>query len=150
MRCLVRRVSDAQVRVDGHKVGEIKGGLLLFLGVAQADEEADLRWLLKKVLGIRLFPDEEGRMNKPLGDEDGILVISQFTLFGKLRKGFRPSFNRAAEPGKARSLYEQFVDGLKKECKGPVSSGEFGGDMQIDAVDEGPVTIWLDSAQKDY
>ena len=102
-----------------HKVGEIKRGLLLFLGVAQADEEADLRWLLKKVLGIRLFPDEEGRMNEPLGDEDGILVISQFTLFGSLRKGFRPSFNRAAEPGKARSLYEQF-DGLKKECKGPV------------------------------
>ena len=150
MRCLVRRVSSATVRVGNEEVGEIGEGLLVYLGVEGGDQSGDVCWLVNKLLGLRLFSDSKGKMNESLSDDAGILLISQFTLLGSLKKGYRPSFNRAAEPAEARRLYEEFLGKLKLEFEGTVSQGAFGKHMEIEAVDDGPVSIWLDSRQKGY
>ncbi len=150
MRCLVRRVSSATVRVGNEEIGEIGEGLLVYLGVEEGDQSGDVCWLVNKLLGLRLFSDSKGKMNESLSDDGGILLISQFTLLGSLKKGYRPSFNRAAEPAEARRLYEEFLGKLKLEFEGTVSQGAFGEHMQIEAVDDGPVSIWLDSRQKGY
>jgi D-tyrosyl-tRNA(Tyr) deacylase len=150
MRCLVRRVSSATVRVGIEEVGRIGKGLLVYLGIEGGDQAGDLCWLVNKLIGLRLFSDSTGRMNEPLPDDGGILLISQFTLLGSLRKGYRPSFNRAAEPAEARRLYEDFLAKLRVEFSGTVAQGAFGEHMQIEAMDDGPVSIWLDSRQKAY
>jgi D-tyrosyl-tRNA(Tyr) deacylase len=150
MRCLVRRVSSATVRVGIEEVGRIGKGLLVYLGIEGGDQAGDLCWLVNKLIGLRLFSDSTGRMNEPLPDDGGILLISQFTLLGSLKKGYRPSFNRAAEPAEARRLYEDFLAKLRVEFSGTVAQGAFGEHMQIEAMDDGPVSIWLDSRQKAY
>ena len=150
MRCLVRRVSSATVRVGNKEIGAIGKGLLAYLGVEGGDQAEDVCWLVNKLLGLRLFSDSTGKMNESLPDDGGILLVSQFTLLGSLKKGYRPSFNRAAEPDEAKRLYEEFLAKLRLKFSGTVAQGAFGQHMQIEAMDDGPVSIWLDSRQKGY
>lgn len=150
MRALVRRVSRASVKVEGQVVGKINQGLLVYLGVHHDDEHEDLDWLSQKILGLRIFEDDYGKMNLSILPEQGILLISQFTLFGNLKKGYRPSFNRAAEPKKGEELFNQFYTKLGTLFQGNLASGVFGADMKIEAIDDGPVTIWLDSQERNY
>ena len=150
MRALVRRVSQASVKVEGQVVGQIDQGLLIYLGIHQDDELTDLDWLIQKILGLRIFEDEDGKMNLSILPEQGILLISQFTLFGNLKKGYRPSFNRAANPKKGKEFFDLFQSKLGGLFKGNLASGVFGADMKIVAIDEGPVTIWIDSQERNY
>lgn len=154
MRAVLQRVSEAAVHVDGATVGRIhcpQGGLLLFLGCAPDDAAADVEWLVSKVAKLRIFDDAQGRMNQSLLEVAGeVLVVSQFTLYGSLRKGNRPSFNRAADPGPAEWLYRQFVDRLAQELGRPVPTGRFGAQMQVDAKNDGPVTLVLDTRLRDF
>jgi D-aminoacyl-tRNA deacylase len=143
-------VSRASVCVDQQVIGEIGNGLLVYLGIERGDQADDMCWVLKKLLGIRVFDDPEGKMNESLTCDEGIMLISQFTLFGNLKKGFRPSFNRAAEPLDARRLFEEFLNRLQSEFTGTVAVGAFGEHMDIEAVDDGPVSLWLDSRQRGY
>lgn len=150
MRAVLRRVTRAQVKVGNYVKGQIDSGILLYLGVHNLDTIEDLDWMVQKILGIRIFEDENGKMNLPIATNQGILVISQFTLFGNLKKGYRPSFHRAAEPVKAKELYGEFLKNLEKYFDGMVQSGEFGKEMTITATDQGPVTMVLDSSLKDF
>lgn len=151
MRAVLQRVKQAEVSVDGSVCGSIGNGLLLFLGVGAGDTGADLDWLVGKVSAVRIFEDEAGKMNRSVIEAGGgVLVISQFTLFGTLKKGTRPSFNRAGEPAAAKALYEQFIARLAAEIGHPVPSGIFGAYMNIDAAHDGPVTLVLDSRQRDF
>jgi D-aminoacyl-tRNA deacylase len=136
--------------VDKQVIGEIGNGLLVYLGIETGDQVDDMSWILKKLLGLRIFDDPEGKMNESLTYDDGIMLISQFTLFGNLKKGFRPSFNRAAEPLDARRLFEEFLNRIQSEFTGTVAVGAFGEHMDIEAVDDGPVSLWLDSRQRGY
>ncbi len=136
--------------VEASVVGQISTGLLIYLGIQQTDSTEDLNWITKKILGIRIFENETGKMNSSISEKEGILVVSQFTLFGNLKKGFRPSFHRAAPPQDAERIYEDFLRKLKHQHLGPVQSGIFGTDMSVLALDDGPVTIWLDSRNKNY
>ena len=150
MRALVRRVVGADVKVEGTVIGAIGPGLVVYLGVEEDDEGADLLWLVKKILGLRIFDDAEGLMNRPLPADHGILIISQFTLFGNVKKGSRPSFNRAAKPEKGEIFYLRCIDLIKANFTGKLEKGRFGADMKISSVDDGPVTIWLDSRNRNY
>ena len=151
MRAVLQRVDKAQVKTVAGTCGTIARGLLVFVGVDAADEAADADWLAAKIPLIRCFEDENGRMNRSLRDINGeVLVISQFTLFGNLRKGTRPSFNHAAEPEKAQALYEYFIQRLESQLGRPVPTGAFGEHMDIEAHNNGPVTLILDTRQKDY
>ncbi len=144
MRVLLQRVSRAEVRVDGEVVGRVGRGHLLLVGFTDGDDEDALRWMADKVLGLRVFPDEEGRMNLSLEDVGGeLLVVSQFTLYGDTRKGRRPSFVDAADPDLAVPLYERFVD-LLRERGVPVETGVFGAMMDVELVNDGPVTLMLE------
>ncbi len=146
MRVVVQRVSSARVEVDGRVVGCVGSGLLLFVGIEASDEEADLAWLSAKIPRLRIFPDEAGVMNRSLMDVVGdILVVSQFTLFASVKKGNRPSWGRAARPEKSRPLFERFVSQLESELGRKVATGVFGADMQVYLVNDGPVTITIDS-----
>ncbi len=145
MRAVVQRVSRARVSVDGVVTGEIGPGLLVLLGVAQRDAEADADYLADKVAGLRVFHDDEGKMNRAVGEVGGaVLVVSQFTLFGDVRRGKRPSFDAAARPEHARSLYEYFV-GKIRDAGLRCATGRFQEMMQVELVNDGPVTILLDS-----
>ena len=147
MRAVVQRVSRATVSVEGSAQGQIGGGLLVLLGVAAGDTAADVAYLADKVVGLRVFPDEDGRMNRSLLDTGGeLLVISQFTLYGDCRRGKRPSFDRAAEPEAARSLYEQFLQTARGRGV-RVEAGVFQAHMSVELVNDGPVTILLDSSK---
>jgi len=147
MRAVVQRVSRARVTVDGAEVGAIGPGLLVYLGVANDDGPTDVQYIATKVRELRIFEDEAGKMNLALGDAGGdVLVVSQFTLYGDCRKGRRPSFDAAAPPGLARALYEDVVRALG-EAGVRVATGSFQADMQVDAVNDGPVTVLLDSAR---
>jgi D-tyrosyl-tRNA(Tyr) deacylase len=150
VRALVRRVSRACVKVEEQVVGQINQGLLIYLGIHQDDELTDLDWLIQKILGLRIYEDEDGKMNLSILPEQGILLISQFTLFGNLKKGYRPSFNRAANPKKGKEFFDLFQSKLGGLFKGNLASGVFGADMKIEAIDEGPVTIWIDSQERNY
>ena len=144
MRIVLQRVSRARVAVAGRATGEIERGLLLLVGFAEADGEEDLRWMADKVAGLRIFPDEEDRMNRSVGDVGGaLLVVSQFTLYGDARRGRRPSFVDAAPPPVAVPLYERFV-ALLRETGLRVETGEFGATMQVELVNDGPVTLILE------
>lgn len=145
MRGVVQRVKCAQVSVDNNIIGKINHGILLFLGVEDTDDEKDLEYMCDKVPNLRIFEDEDGKMNKSLTDVQGsLLVISQFTLLGDARKGRRPSFTQAAVPSKAIPMYESFISKMK-EKNIITESGEFGADMQVELINDGPVTILLDS-----
>ncbi len=149
MRAIIQRVNRASVQVDGKTSGAIEHGLLIMLGVMQDDSAEDLQWLCGKIPKIRCFEDDEGRMNRSLLEADGgILLISQFTLFGNLKKGSRPSFNRAAAAELAQQLYEQAGAELERELGKPVARGVFAAHMDIQAQLNGPVTLILDSREK--
>lgn len=149
MRALLQRVSQAQVDVDGATVGQIDTGLLVLLGIAPDDGPDDIEWLLRKILNLRIFHDEAGKMNLSLTDTaGGILVVSQFTLHADTRKGNRPSFTAAAAPEQAEELFEEFMAQLYLEHGGAIESGEFGANMQVSLTNDGPVTIWLDSKDR--
>jgi D-aminoacyl-tRNA deacylase len=144
VRVLVQRVSRAEVRVDGRVTGRIGRGYLLLVGLTHADDDAALEWMAEKVLGLRLFADADGKMNLPLADVGGaLLVVSQFTLYGDARKGKRPSFVDAARPEHAVPLYERFVSALRARGA-TVETGEFGAMMDVELVNDGPVTLWLE------
>ncbi len=151
MRAVVQRVSSARVTVDRHTVGEIpQGGLLIFLGVGPRDTAADGEWLAQKIARLRIFADAEGQMNRSVVDVNGgLLVVSQFTLFASTRKGTRPSFNDAAPPELGRKLYETFLTQLSIAAARPIASGQFGAHMEVSLVNDGPVTLWLDTERKD-
>jgi D-tyrosyl-tRNA(Tyr) deacylase len=145
MRLLIQRVSEAAVTVDGRAAGSIRTGLLVFLGVARSDTNADADYLAGKLLGLRVFPDEAGKMNRSVSEAGGaLLIVSQFTLYGDCRKGRRPSFDQAAPPGLAHSLYEYFVQAAKSGPV-PVETGVFQATMEVKLVNQGPVTIVIDS-----
>ena len=147
MRAVVQRVSRAKVTVNGWTSGEIGHGLLVLLGVGHEDTEADANYLAEKIAGLRIFEDAEGKMNRSVGDVGGsVLVVSQFTLYGDVRRGKRPSFDAAAPPEQARRLYEFFVQRVQAaglRCE----TGRFQEMMQVELVNEGPVTILLDSGK---
>lgn len=146
MRAVIQRVSEASVTVEGTVTGAIGRGVLILLGVEQADEPADGAWLVRKIARMRLFDDEAGFMNLSLLDVGGAaLVVSQFTLHARTRKGTRPSFDRAAKREQAQPLYEQFCAELGTELSRPVSTGVFGAMMRVSLVNDGPVTVLLDS-----
>jgi len=145
MRAVLQRVTRASVRVEGRTVGEIGPGLVVLLGVARDDAEADARYLVEKVLNLRIFDDAEGRMNVSLLESGGaLLVVSQFTLYGDVRRGRRPSWVEAAPPEMAESLYELFVAGARRSGA-RVETGSFRSMMEVELVNDGPVTILLDS-----
>jgi len=152
MRAVVQRVHRASVRVGGGEVGAIGRGLLVFLGVHKADTEADLTWLAQKVVAVRLFEDEAGKMNMPVTGlaDAGVLLISQFTLFGNLRKGTRPSFNNAGPPDMAREMYLRFRERIAELLGKDVPTGRFAQEMVIDTVNAGPVTLIIDSHDKGF
>lgn len=151
MRIVIQRVTRAVVRVDGAVTGEISKGLLLLLGVEPADTAEDADRLAEKLVKLRVFEDAEGRMNLALPEVGGdALVVSQFTLYGSLAKGNRPSFNRAAPPAHATPLYERFVARLAALLGKPVPTGVFGADMKVELVNDGPVTLILDTRRTDF
>lgn len=148
MRIVAQRVSSASVLVQGNTVGRISVGLLVFLGISREDSTEDADYLLDKLLWLRIFPDEERKMNRNIQDAEGsLLVISQFTLYGDCRKGRRPSFDRAATPDGARELYNYFVEAARRSPV-PVQTGEFQAMMEVHLVNDGPVTILIDSAER--
>ena len=148
MRFVVQRVSRAAVRVDGRVVGEIGTGLLVLAGFAPTDSDVQLDWMAEKLLGLRIFEDEQEKMNRSLDEvRGGVLVVSQFTLYGDAHKGRRPSFIGAAPPPLARQLYEGFVTRLRDRAAPagiPVATGEFGAMMEVELVNDGPVTLLLE------
>ena len=147
MRAVLTRVRSASVTIDGQMVGKIGQGFLILLGVGPEDTEETCRYLAEKALGLRVFEDEEGKMNRSLSDVGGqVLVVSQFTLYGNCRKGRRPSFTEAADPETGNRLYEQFLTECEK-LGFPPQHGQFGADMQVESVNDGPVTLILDTDQ---
>lgn len=150
MRAVIQRVTEASCRVDGNITGEITTGLLVLLGIEDADHQEDIDWLAAKLINLRIFGDEQGLMNRSLADTDGnILLISQFTLFAATKKGNRPGFTRAARPEKAIPLYEAMIKQLSLLLNKPVQTGIFGADMKISLLNDGPVTIIIDTKNKE-
>ncbi len=147
MRACIQRVSEARVVVEGQTTGEIAAGLLVLLGVCDSDTDDDLHWLVNKIANLRIFADDQGKMNRSLIEVDGaMLVVSQFTLYGDCRKGRRPSFIAAAAPEKAERVYEQFVEQVRQQGI-VVETGRFRADMKVSLTNDGPVTLWLDSVE---
>lgn len=145
MRAVVQRTRQARVLIDQQVAGEIGVGLLVLLGVTQADTVEQARWLADKVVGLRIFNDAEGKMNRGVAEVGGgVLIVSQFTLYGDCRKGRRPSFIDAAPPEIAIPLYEEFINAVKAQGV-PVATGRFGADMQVELINDGPVTLIVDS-----
>jgi len=146
MRAVIQRVSEASCKVEGNITGQIGIGFMVLLGVEDADTDEDLQWLAQKITGLRVFGDENGLMNKALADIGGdILLISQFTLFAQTKKGNRPSFIRAAKPDKAIPMYEQMIKTLETITGKKIATGIFGADMKVSLVNDGPVTITIDT-----
>lgn len=147
MISVIQRVSEASVTIDGKVKSNIGKGLLILLGVEDADNEEDIEWLSRKIVNMRIFSDEEGKMNNSLLDVQGeLLVVSQFTLHASTKKGNRPSYIKAARPEHAIPMYEKFVETIGTFC--PVKTGEFGADMKVSLVNDGPVTIIVDTKNK--
>ncbi|MEZ4917986.1 MAG: D-aminoacyl-tRNA deacylase [Saprospiraceae bacterium] len=150
MRVLIQRASEGSVTINQDAVRKIGKGLVVLLGIEEADTEEDIDWLVRKIAALRIFSDEEGRMNRSIQDESGeILVVSQFTLHASTKKGNRPSFIKAARPEQAIPLYETFILHLKAASGCTVQTGEFGADMQVALINDGPVTIWIDSKARE-
>ncbi len=147
MRAVIQRVSKASVTVDSKITGEIGPGLLVLLGIHKDDREQEIKWMVEKVINLRIFEDENGKMNRSLVDSNGaMLVVSQFTLYGDCRKGRRPGYSSAAPPEKAKSLYQQFIDSVQQKDIF-VASGRFQAHMDVELVNDGPVTLLLDSSK---
>lgn len=145
MKAVIQRVRDARVTVDGETVGSIEAGLLIYLGVAKGDEKKQAAWLAEKIVKLRVFHDEAGKMNRAVNEVEGqIMVISQFTLMGNLRKGNRPSWDDAAEPEHAENLYEYFLEEMRERVPS-VASGTFGAHMDVRYTNDGPVTFILEA-----
>jgi D-tyrosyl-tRNA(Tyr) deacylase len=150
MRALVQRVSSAEVHIDGESAARIGVGLLVLLGIEEADEEEDIEWLAGKLARLRIFADAGGKMNASVMEVGGeALVVSQFTLHASTKKGNRPSFIRAARPEVAIPLYEKFLARLESEIGRPVGRGVFGADMKVSLTNDGPVTIWMDTKARE-
>jgi D-tyrosyl-tRNA(Tyr) deacylase len=148
MRALLQRVSSASVNVDGQVTGEIERGLLVLLGIHKNDTPADGEWLAKKILQARIFEDDAGKMNRSITDiAGGLLIVSQFTLYGDLSKGTRPSFSDSMPGEQARLFYADWVAKLRQTCSLKIEEGRFAATMQVNLVNEGPVTILIDSAR---
>ncbi len=150
MRLLIQRVVESTVTVDGKKVSSIKKGLLVFVGIETNDESEDIDWLVKKLTQLRIFNDNNNIMNLNISEIDGdIMLISQFTLHAKTKKGNRPSYVRAAKPEHAKKLYDEFIEKLEKKLQKKVETGIFGAMMKVSLINDGPVTIFIDSKQKE-
>ena len=150
MRAVIQRVTSASVTIDKKIVGTIENGMLVLVGCENADTQEDIDWLSKKIANLRIFDDENGVMNKSILDANGdILVVSQFTLWASYKKGNRPSYIRAGSPHITRPLYEQFCTTLSSVIGKPVKTGEFGAEMQIALINDGPVTICMDTKNKE-
>ena len=150
MRAVIQRVSSASVKVDDKITGEIKQGLLVLVGIEDSDGQEDLEWLSGKIINLRIFNDEEGVMNKSVKDiEGGVLVVSQFTLHAATKKGNRPSYIRASKPEIAVPLYEQFKQQLATDVGKEIQAGIFGADMKVELLNDGPVTIIIDTKNKE-
>ena len=150
MRAVIQRVSQSRVKVNGSTLGQTSLGLLILLGIEEIDNRTDVEWLAKKVIGLRIFSDEHGKMNLNIEAAGGeLLVISQFTLHASTKKGTRPSFIKAARPEQAIPLYEAFIEECEKLIGKSVEKGKFGADMQVELINDGPVTITIDSQNKE-
>jgi D-tyrosyl-tRNA(Tyr) deacylase len=150
MKAVIQRVSEASVTIEGEKVSEIQNGLLILLGVETADTTTDIEWLSKKIANLRIFNDDNDTMNKSLIDTNGdAIVVSQFTLQASTKKGNRPSYIKAAKPELAIPLYEQFITEFELQINKQVGTGEFGADMKVTLVNDGPVTIIIDSKKRE-
>ena len=150
MRAVIQRVSHASVTIDGRCKSSIKNGLLILVGIEDADGKEDIEWLTKKIINLRVFNDENGVMNKSVLDINGdILIISQFTLHASTKKGNRPSYIKAAKPETAIPLYEEFCNTVSTELGKEVGTGEFGADMKVELLNDGPVTICIDTKTKE-
>jgi D-aminoacyl-tRNA deacylase len=150
MRALLQRVSSASVSVDGKIIASIPHGLLILLGIEEADDSSDIDWLCGKISRLRIFEDEEGKMNRSIQDNGGdVIVVSQFTLHASTKKGNRPSFLKAAPPAISEPLYNTFCKALEAELGKTIGRGIFGANMQVTLTNDGPVTIWIDSRDKE-
>ena len=150
MRAVIQRVQHASVTIDGKLKSQIQKGFLVLLGIEDADTEEDIEWLARKIVALRVFDDEQGVMNRNIQDAGGeILVVSQFTLMASYKKGNRPSWIRAARHEHAIPLYEAFTERLSQDLPGRVQTGEFGADMQVELLNDGPVTICMDTKNKE-
>lgn len=150
MKALIQRVKRASVTIDGEVKSSIEKGLLVFLGVGYEDSEEDIDWLANKIANIRLFDDEAGVMNLSVQDIDGeVLAVSQFTLMASTKKGNRPSYINAAKPDVSVPLYEAFCTTLSKAVKKPIKTGVFGADMKVELINDGPVTIYIDTKNRE-
>ncbi|WP_298532949.1 D-aminoacyl-tRNA deacylase [uncultured Algibacter sp.] len=149
MKVVIQRVSSASVTINNKKVASIKSGLLVLLGIVNEDKSEDIKWLVNKVVNLRVFADAKGVMNRSLKDTSGdIIVVSQFTLHASTKKGNRPSYIKAAKPDVAIPLYENFVKQLEVDLGKSIQTGEFGADMKVDLLNDGPVTIIIDTKDK--
>ncbi len=150
MRVLLQRVSEAAVQIEGEIVGEIQQGILILVGIEHEDSNEDAEWLIQKIVHLRIFSDEDEKMNLSIADIGGrFLVVSQFTLHASTKKGNRPSYIKAARPEQAIPLYNYFVSELGEISKTKVETGKFGADMKVRLINDGPVTIWMDSKNKE-
>ena len=150
MKVVVQRVSQSNVKVSGEVIGEIKEGLMVLVSFVDEDNDIDLEWMTKKIVNLRIFNDDEGKMNRSVQDVGGdILLISQFTLHGSTKKGNRPSFIKAAKPDFANVMYEKFIKILEESLGKRIQTGEFGGDMKVSLINDGPTTIIIDSKNKE-
>lgn len=150
MRLVIQRVSKASVRINNNLFSSIGNGLMVLVGIEDADDEKDIEWLVQKMVNMRIFSDTEGKMNLSVKDVNGeILLVSQFTLHASTQKGNRPSFIKAARPEKAIPLYEAFIKKTETELGKKCSTGEFGADMKVEIINDGPVTIVIDSKNKE-
>jgi D-tyrosyl-tRNA(Tyr) deacylase len=150
MRVVLQRVSEASVTIEGKMYGSIGNGMLILLGIEHDDDQSDADWLIQKTIGMRIFSDQEGKMNYGINDVNGsFLVISQFTLHASTKKGNRPSYIRAARPEQAVPLYEYFLRELESSHGAKIETGKFGADMKVSLVNDGPVTIIIDSKNRE-
>ena len=150
MRTVIQRVKKASVTIEGVIKSSIEGGLLIFLGIADSDNEEDIEWLTKKIANLRIFNDENGVMNKSIIEVGGgIIVVSQFTLHAMVKKGNRPSYIKASKPDIAIPLYESFCEEMSLQLGRQVQTGTFGADMKVELINDGPVTIWIDTKNKE-
>ena len=149
MRAVIQRVSEASVKIDHERKSEIGVGVMILLGIEEADAWEDIEWLVRKIVNMRIFPDDDGVMNKSLLDVNGeALVVSQFTLHASTKKGNRPSYIQAAKPDIAIPLYEDFIAEFSQQQGKEIQTGEFGADMQVSLINDGPVTILIDTKNK--
>jgi len=150
MRVVIQKVSKASVTIDGEIVSQIGAGLLILVGIEDADNNEDVDWLSKKIVQLRIFLDDDGVMNRSVLDEDGdIVVVSQFTLHALTKKGNRPSYIKASKPDFAIPMYDKFCDSLSADLGKPVGRGVFGAHMEVALINDGPVTIWIDSKRRE-